>query len=219
MGEGGERCTDETLQLEPQTAYGRTKREAERLVLDAGSRSAMHVCILRMPLVYGAGVKGNLLRMMQAIDRGRFPPLPDSGNKRSMVHVDDVVQAALLATENPRANGQSYIVTDGRTYTTRELYVLTSRALGKAISRWSLPMSALQAATTGDWLGRLRGRRFPFDSDTLDKLLGSAWYSTDKISRELGYRPSRTFADSVGEMVAAYQQGVRSEGRGGRGDE
>jgi UDP-glucose 4-epimerase len=212
MGEGGSKCLDESTEAEPTSAYGRAKREAERLVLEAGKRHNFHACVLRLPLVYGSGVKGNLLRMMAAIDRGRFPPLPETGNKRSLVHVDDVVQAALLAADNPKANGQIYIVTDDQVYSTRQIYSLMRTALGKAGAHWSVPQAMLQTgAKLGDFIGRLRGRRFVFDSVALDKLLGSAWYSCAKIKRELGYQPTHTLGDSMNEMVAAYRVAVRSE--------
>ena len=60
-------------------------------------------------------------------------------------------------------------------------------------------------AKVGDLISFVTKRRFVFDSDTLEKLLGSAWYSAEKIKRELGYRPKRVFDDAVEEMVAHYK--------------
>ncbi|MFQ6023458.1 MAG: NAD-dependent epimerase/dehydratase family protein [Acidiferrobacterales bacterium] len=207
LGEGAAACLDENAVAQPVTRYGQAKLAAEKLVLEAGKRHPLHVCVLRLPLVYGSGVKGNLQRMMGAITHGRFPPLPETGNKRSLVHIDNVIQAVLLATENPRANGQTYIVTDGQAYSTREIYVLLCRALGKRVPRWCIPASALRAAArVGDLISFARGRPFVFDSGALNKLLGSAWYSCQKISNELGYRPTRTLADGVKEMVTCYEE-------------
>ncbi|WP_295884172.1 NAD-dependent epimerase/dehydratase family protein, partial [uncultured Thiohalocapsa sp.] len=89
--EPGERCVDETWDAWPADAYGRSKREAEALVLRAGREQGLHVCNLRPCLVYGPGVKGNLARLIEAVDRGRFPPLPELGNRRSMVGLDDLI--------------------------------------------------------------------------------------------------------------------------------
>jgi len=203
MGEGGSRCLDESFDGSPETPYGRSKLEAERTALDIGRRAGLHVTCLRLPLVYGPGNKGNLFRMIAAIDRGIFPPLPELGNRRSMVHVADVVQAAVRATETPAANGQCYIVTDGRAYSTRELYERICRSLEKEIPAWHVPVWTLKAlGGLGDAIGRVLGRRFMFDSDALDKLIGSAWYSSEKISRELGYKPARSFEDALPEMIA-----------------
>ncbi len=210
MGEGSRECLDERSKAQPTSAYGRAKQEAERLVLEAGRRHGLHVCVLRLPLVYGPGVKGNLLRMMEAIDRGRFPPVPAIGNKRSMVHVDDVVRAALLATEDPRANGEVYIVTDGEAYSTRRIYEVICQAFGKPVPRWSIPATMLQAgARVGDLMRGVVGRRFVFDSEALEKLLGSAWYSSAKIERELGFKASIRLEQALPEMVAALDRAPR----------
>ncbi len=62
MGEGDETCLDEDWHVAPETAYGKTKREAEGLVLEAGRPCGMYVCNFLPALVYGPGVKGNLAR-------------------------------------------------------------------------------------------------------------------------------------------------------------
>lgn len=212
IGEGGDSLIDEGQAPAPTTSYGRAKRAAEELVLAAGQRTGMHVAILRLPLVYGTGNKGNIPRMIVAIDRGRFPPLPEVGNKRSMVHADDVVQALLLAADKSEANGQIYLVTDGKAYSSRGIYLAICRALGKAPWRWAVPAVVLRAAAhAGDLFKRLFGCRLPFNSEVLNKLLGSAWYSDAKIRRELGYNPRHTLESALPEMVAQYRgarQGV-----------
>jgi nucleoside-diphosphate-sugar epimerase len=119
-----------------------------------------------------------------------------------MVHVDDVVQAALLAAEIPEAAGQIYIVTDGQAYSTRQIYDWIRGALGKAPLNWQIPMTLLTfLAKTGDTIGHTVGRRFPFDSAALDKLTGSAWYSSAKIQRELGFRPRHSLQSSIPDIV------------------
>jgi nucleoside-diphosphate-sugar epimerase len=206
MGEGGETRLNETTECCPVTSYGRAKRKAEKIVLDAGQQG-LSSTILRLPMVYGPGCKGNLPRMIQAAARGRFPPLPETGNKRSMVDVRDVVQAALLAVTSPMAAGKVYIVTDGQSYSTRQIYEWICATLGRPVPRWAVPLTVLRfAARIGDMIGYLSGRRFVLDTDALNKLTGSAWYSSEKISQELNYRPTHTLRDSLPEMVAEYRK-------------
>lgn len=195
---------NESVQTLADTPYGQSKYAAEQLVLHGGY--VPHPVVIRPSMVYGNTEKGNLPRMIQAVRRGVFPPLPETHNRRSMVHVDDVVQAALLAAENPKAAGQIYIVTDGQAYSTRQIYAWIRAALGKSPMNASIPSSVLQAlAKTGDAIGRLSGRRFPFDSDALDKLTGSAWYSSAKIERELGFTPQHNLQASLSEIVGYLQ--------------
>lgn len=207
MGEGGSECLDELTTPHPTSAYGRAKRTAEELVLEAGKRHGWHVAILRFPLVYGPGNRGNLPRLIEAIDHGRFPPLPPVRNRRSMVHVDDAVSALLLVAEQPRANGQIYLVTDGQSYSTGEMYRLIRRTLSKSEPAWHIPMFVLRlGARLGDLAGFFLGRPFIFDSTVLTKLSGSAWYSDEKICRELGYRSRHTLASALPEMVEEYRR-------------
>jgi nucleoside-diphosphate-sugar epimerase len=202
MGEGEKRCIAETWPAPPLTAYGRSKQAAERWVLEMGRANAIHVVNLRLAMVYGPGGRGNLERMAAAIRRGIFPPLPEVENKRSMVHVADVVRAALMSAVQPEANQQTYIVTDGHGYSSREIYQAICRALGKTPPRWAVPeLLLLTLAKLGDFTGWCLRRRVGFDSETLSKLLGWAWFDNTKICRELGYQPTHALADSLTEIV------------------
>jgi nucleoside-diphosphate-sugar epimerase len=207
IAEEAPRAVDETHPPEPTTAYGRSKLAAERLVLSEAARRGFEGVCLRFPLVYGPGHRGNLPRMIAAIDRGRFPPVPP-GNRRSMLHVENAVDALILAERHPAAPGQTYIVTDATPYSTRELYDWIRETLGKPQVKWAVPPWALQGlASTGDLARALLGRRIGFDTEALGKLLGSAWFSSAKIARELGYRPIRSLRDALPELVAEYRAG------------
>jgi UDP-glucose 4-epimerase len=123
-----------------------------------------------------------------------------------MLCVDDAVQALLLAAQRPQAGGQTYLVTDGRFYSTDQIYAFVRSALGKPAPTWRVPMSVLRLlARMGDVIGRLRGRPWMFDSVALSKLTGSACYSSDKIQRDLGFRPRKTLPDALPEMVDDYR--------------
>lgn len=193
VGDPGPQCVDETWDAPPETPYGQAKRAAEERVLTVGRESGLQGVNLRLSLVYGPGSRGNLQRLAGAIRSGWFPPLPETGNRRSLVHVQDVVQAALLTAFHPAAAGRTYLVTDGRPYSGRELYEVICRVLGRSAPRWSVPASVLQAtAGLADGLEKLRGRRDNSARAALDKLLGWACYSSARISAELGYQPAWT---------------------------
>lgn len=207
IGEGGETTVDEGAPERPETPYGITKLEAERLVASEAAAARVRWTVLRLPLVYGAGVKGNLAAMLAAVDRGFLPPPPRLANRRSLVGVEDVARACELVIRDPRAGGRTYVLTDGRDYSTREIYELVARAVGRTPSRWALPISALRAAARmGDVFASL-GARAPFDSARLEKLVGSASYSSKRIRLELGFAPSATLGDALPAMVSTQRAG------------
>jgi len=207
MAEPGPVCVDEDFPGEPQTAYGQAKRAAEAAVLEAGRRYGMAVVNLRLAMVYGAGGRGNLERMARLVQRGLFPPLPEIGNRRSLVHVDDVVAAMRAVVDDARAEGRTYIVASSEAPSGRQLFDALRAALGMVPCAWAVPASLLRlAAGLGDGLEALMRRRMPLDSEVLDRLLGSAWYSPARIEAELGWRARVSLAEGLSEMVGADRQ-------------
>lgn len=202
MADPGVECVDESFLAKPTDPYGASKRQAEENVIAFGQQYGFHVSILRPTLVYGPEPKGNLARMISAIRAGRFPPLNIQSNRRSMVSVNDLIQAAILVAQHERANGEIYIVSDGQTYSTWNIYQAMCRVLNKTPPRWSLPIwPLLVLAKLGDGIGFLRGRPFAFNSEALRRLIGSACYRNDKLCA-LGWQPSQTLQDVLPQMVA-----------------
>jgi nucleoside-diphosphate-sugar epimerase len=199
---------DEDTPPAPESLYGRAKLAAERSILAASSDGAMHVCVLRLPMVYGIAGAGNIARMIAAVARGRFPPWPRISNRRSAIHIADVIDATLLAAVHPQAAGRTYLVTDGAGYSTRWLYEQIRRALGRKVPGWTVPYPVLRAAAeTGTLLERLSGRRMPLDREGLGKLTGDAWFSSERIRDELGFRPRHNLEQEIPRMVREYVAG------------
>ena len=189
-------CANEEEQSQPEGVYGRTKREAELELLKMGNRSDMHVSIVRPVLVYGAGAKGNLKRMLSAIRSGWFPPLPENHNRRSMIHVDDLVRVLLLVATDKRSDGQIYIATDGKHYSSRQIYDLMRSGLGKTETRLRVPDAFFKSVA---WLGDRMGG--PLNSYSYQKLLGDECYSSAKLNG-LDFDPVYTLQQAIPEMVA-----------------
>jgi nucleoside-diphosphate-sugar epimerase len=205
-GATGDACVDEDAPTRPASPYGVAKLRAEARLFEWADATGAHACAVRPPMVYGPGCKGNLVRMVRAIDRGWFPPIRYAGNRRSLVAIDDLVEALLLAGSHPAARGQRFIVTDGRVYSSRDIYDALRRALGRPPIGWTVPVWPLRlAARVGDWGGALRGRRLPFDALTLDRLVGSACFSSARIAGALGFVPHGNFADGAISVVQAYR--------------
>jgi len=177
-------CANEKNQKNTEDVYGKTKREAELKLLKIGKESGMHVSIIRPSLVYGPNVKGNLQLMLSAIGKGWFPPLPETGNRRSMIHVDDLVQAILLVSEDKHTNGEIFIATDGTPYSSREIYNAMCGVAGRSIPKWSVPKILFDIASLLN----------PHIKYKLNKLLGDECYSSAKLEA-LGFKAKKSLKD------------------------
>ena len=185
---GGEAISGELMSEDycgvPKSPYGQIKREAELRVLEIGRKSDIHVSIIRPALVYGPKVKGNLGMMLTGIEKGWFPPLPETRNRRSMIHVDDLVNAILMVSDDTRTDGEIYIATDDVPYSTREIYVAFCHLLGKSVPRWNVPKFLF------DILAFLHPRL----KHKIDKLFGDECYSSEKL-KSLGFKAKLTLKD------------------------
>lgn len=178
------KCSSESDQLEPEDIYGRSKRKAEIGLLEIGDRTGMHVTIIRPSLVYGPEVKGNLERMIRGVENGWFPPLPKVRNKRSMVHVDDVVRAILFVSHRDETKGEIYNLTDGIEYSSREIYEIICNLSERSIPNWVVP----------EFLFRLTGLFSAKYRRNLDKLMRNECYSSKKIC-SIGFKTKRTLKE------------------------
>jgi UDP-glucose 4-epimerase len=176
--------SNEIVQGNPEGVYGKTKRQAELKLLEIGKKSGMHVSVIRPSLVYGPGVKGNLKLMLSGIRKGWFPPLPETGNRRSMIHVDDLVRAILLVADDKRADGEIFITTDGNPYSSRDIYNAMCNVLGKSVPKWSIPKILFDILSLID--SRIKYK--------VDKLLGDEYYSSKKIEK-LGFKAKKKLED------------------------
>ena len=177
-------CASESEQGDLEGVYGKTKREAELQLLKINKESGMHVSIIRPSLVYGPNVKGNLQVMLSGIKKGWFPPLPETGNTRSMIHVDDLVRAISLVADDDCANGEIFIATDGVPHSSREIYNAMCGVAGKSIPKWSVPKTLFDVVS-------LISPRIKYK---INKLLSDECYSSAKLEA-LGFQAKRTLKD------------------------
>ncbi len=185
---------DETAPCQPSTPYGQSKYAAEQHILQSRLTEAV---VLRLPLVYGPQVKGNLARLLRWTQAGWLPPLPETGNRRSLVHVQDVAEAVSRALIQPAITGQVYLIAEPRAYSAGELGALLRQAVGRAPARWPSPAWAWWlAARAGDGLRRL-GVPAPLDSALYQRLFDSACYHPVKAERALGFRASHELATGL----------------------
>lgn len=183
------------------------KIEAERLALDYQRRHGVDVVIVRPGLIYGVGEK-NIPRLLDAIARGKFRYLGSRDHVVPMVHIDDVVQALLLAAEKPQAKGRVYHITDGSRTTIGELVDYLSELSHAPRPEKVLPLAIPKTACfVFEWLQRLRLRSKPGPINRVGlRFLGtSRSIDISRARNELGYEPRVSFREGMAATVQALQ--------------
>ena len=161
LGEGKEELYRDGDLAVPADAYAISKWEAEQALWQIAAQSRMEVVVLRPPLVYGPGVKGNFLRLMQAIDKRRPLPLGCIGNQRSLIYLGNLVDAIRVCLTHPKAVGKAFLVCDGDDVSTPELIRRVAAALGRRPLLLPVPVSWMR------WAGAFLGKKAAVDRVSL----------------------------------------------------
>ncbi|MDZ7750176.1 MAG: SDR family oxidoreductase [Gammaproteobacteria bacterium] len=137
----------------PEDAYGISKLEAEQGLMNLAQEAGMEVVILRPPLVYGPGVKGNFAALIKALARGLPLPLGAiTDNRRSLVGLDNLVDLIRVCLEHPAAANQVFLAGDGEDLSTAELLRRLGQALGRPARLIPVPPALMKAGARA--LGR-----------------------------------------------------------------
>ncbi len=178
LGEGREQpyhANDVAIPIGP---YATSKWEAEQGLREIAEHTGMEVVILRPPLVYGPGTRANFLRMMRIIDKGIPLPFGALQNRRSLLYVENLVDAIRVCLTHPAAAGKTYLVSDGDDVSTPELIRRMASALGQSARLLPVPRSWMRI------VGLLLSKQA-----VMNRLLGSLTVDCQPIQEELGWSP------------------------------
>jgi nucleoside-diphosphate-sugar epimerase len=189
----------ESSPLAAQDPYGRSKAEAELGLAAIARASRLELVVLRPPLVYGAGARGNFARLAQLVARGVPLPLGAVRNRRSLVYVGNLVDAIVRSLDRPEAAGQTFLVSDGEDVSTAELARRIARALGRRPRLAPVPPALLRLG------GALLGRR-----EDVARLLDDLVVDSSHIRRTLGWRPPFTLDQGLAATMAAISASARA---------
>jgi nucleoside-diphosphate-sugar epimerase len=203
--------TDETVPppARHSDGYTQTKVESEQLVLRYYRDFEVPVVVLRPGFVYGPRDRTVLPRIIENLKKHevRYP----GGGHAAMntIFVLNVVQALLLALDNPQAVGQIYNLTDGEFVSKRQFIEAICDALGLDKPTGKPPLWLAKIVTwfsekRARWRGAKEAPRFTFAKL---KFMGyNLDFSIEKAKRELGYLPRFTFKEGMYETMAYYKQ-------------
>jgi nucleoside-diphosphate-sugar epimerase len=174
----------------PEDAYGRSKRDAEAVLLEMHARGELECVVVRSPLVIGAPVRGNLGTLLQLADTPWPLPFAAIENRRSFVHVEDLVDLLLACTTDDAAAGRVYLAAHREPFSTPQLIAAMRAALGRPARLFPMPPRVIERIAT------LLGRGL--DAQRLTRSLEA---DPSRAEGELGWRATRTLAEGVREMA------------------
>jgi nucleoside-diphosphate-sugar epimerase len=199
---------DEESPPRPDTYYAHTKLAAEKIVLAARRADGQALgSVLRLGAVYGARIKGNYRRLLLSLARGRFVPIGNGRNRRTLVYDSDVARAVHLVVEHPAAAGRIYNVTGGSFHPLSEILTVMCSALGKPPPRLSIPTAPARfAAGLVEDTARFAGKHSPIVRSTIDKYIEDVAVDGRRLREELGFNPLYSLKDGWGETVLEMRQ-------------
>jgi nucleoside-diphosphate-sugar epimerase len=152
----GEKTDEHSFSAEdrpnPQDPYAISKLEAEDALRKISAQSTMEIVIIRPPLVYGQGVKGNFKRLSHLVELGIPLPFASIKNKRSLISIENLVQLLSKAIIDPTVANQTLLVSDSKDLSTPQLIKKIAKSIGKPARLFPFPVKLLKI------LGKLTGQ-------------------------------------------------------------
>ena len=189
--------------------YAKSKKGAEELLV-ALATDEFQFSILRPANVYGPNMKGNIAGLIRRIKSGRLPPLPKLENELALISVHDLCQAAILAAQSEQANGKTYVLTDGQSYTPKTLEGAIYEALGRKKPTWHSPrmvfflasLAAQIANAIGLWKNDLGLRTYR----NLTGQISTNIAAGSDISADLGFQPRHSFQNELPVILRTLEK-------------
>lgn len=193
----------ETAPCNPEGPYAESKYNAERRAQDIALRSGMSLTILRFSTLYGEKDRGNVARLMRAIDRKRLLWIGDGSNRKSLLYKGDAARAGLLVATHPASGIRIYNVSSPPC-TMRDIVNGLAEALGKKPLPGYIPAALALPLTR--LLARSSNRRLLDLHQTVKKWLAEDVYDTRRFDEAYNFRVQTSLKEGLKRQVAWYRK-------------
>lgn len=179
----------------PQDPYALSKYEAERGLLDLVNRSDMQLVIIRPPLTYGPGVKGNFAILIKLALSGLPLPFGLIQNKRSLIALDNLVDLIVTCIDHPNAGDQIFLASDGKNVSTLEL--VNKIAAAYNVKTYIFPVHVILMKLIARLIGKI---------NVADRLFDNFQIDSSKAELLLDWKAVISMEDQLKEMAIHYNQ-------------
>ncbi len=189
----------------PLTAYARSKRAAERAVLE--QRDAVPVVVLRPAAIYGPRDR-EILAFFKAVNARILPYFGSTEHRLSIVHGADAAAACIAAIDAPVPSGSVYYIDDGAVHTMADLFDAVERAMGKqAWLRVPLPEALVRTVALGSELfGKVTNQAQMLTREKCNELFREWVCDGEPARRELGWEPKIEIREGIRLTAAWYRE-------------
>lgn len=175
--------TDETGLINPITAYGKSKYQAEEKLQAwrTGSPTERALLIVRPTVIFGEGNRGNVYNLIKQISSGRFVMVGDGKNQKSMAYVQNIA-AFLLTCVTTKTSHGIYNYVDTPDYTMNSLVtdvrktMLGKDGVGLRLPKWA----GMVLGWLADLVAKAIGRKLPISKIRVKKFTSSTSFASAK---------------------------------------
>lgn len=176
----------------PDGDFAVSKLEAEQGLRELEKKTPMEVVIIRLPLVYGVGVKGNFQLISKAVSKGFPLPLLLVKNSRPYIGLSNLVDFVYLCLTHPKAPGEIFLVSDDNDVSTVELVRRLAASCGKK-RYFLIPFPVVILRSLAGLVGK---------ADAFRALCGTLRLDTHKSRKILGWMPRHSIEQELKKMAA-----------------
>jgi nucleoside-diphosphate-sugar epimerase len=176
--------------VNPNGDYAHSKFEAEKKLLEITAKNSLEVIILRPPIVYGLGAKGNMNRLIKILKLNLPLPFGLVKNKKSFINIDNLISVLICCVKHPNLKGKVFLVSDGEDVSLQEFLLYIAEAAGQRLVFFSIPILLLK------FIFHIFGK-----GKEINKLLSNLQVDINYTRDILNWKPSTSVKDGVRKMM------------------
>lgn len=183
----------------PNDPYGISKYEAEKGLLALANETKMDVVIIRPPLVYGVGVKGNFSSLINWMRKPLPLPFGAINNLRSFLALDNLISFIALCVDlnkSRNAGNQIFLISDDEDVSTTKLLETVGQVLKSCSPSRSRALLFPVPIFLMSYIARFLGKR-----DIANRLFGSLQIDNSKAKNLLGWKPVINMKEQLSKML------------------
>lgn len=203
--------TNERTELQPNTPYGITKLEAEKLICKWSSEGVnRNALIIRPTLVFGPRNRGNMYRLIRQVDRGLYIPIGSGKNIKSVAYVENLIDATLFLMDKGFKGVEVYNYADEPHMSFKEIVNLIYKIFAKSVPKFYLPAWPILAGLKPfEFAARIAGKNFPIATAILK--MNKSTYHTAKKIRNSAFQQIYSLEEGLTRMIEWYKSNREME--------